>query len=177
MVVWMIGLSGAGKTTLSEIVYERLKPTLPNLVRLDGDVIRSIFGNDVDHSIEGRRRNAARLSGLSKFLADEGIHVLAAVLALFPEWRAWNRLNIQDYAEVYVKASMETLTRRDSKGLYAKALRGDMKNVVGIDIPFPEPESPDLVIENDSETAQFDEMVERVMRLDVIRKAIAGRKP
>jgi adenylylsulfate kinase-like enzyme len=174
MVIWIIGLSGAGKTALSQVVHDRLKPRMPNLVRLDGDVIRAVFGNDVDHTVEGRRRNAERLSGLSKFLADQNIHVIAAVLSIFPEWRAWNRANMADYAEVYLKASMDTLQRRDTKGLYAKAHRGEIPNVVGVDIPFPEPVSPDLVIENDTENGEFDEMVDRVMRLGVVRKALSA---
>jgi adenylylsulfate kinase len=172
MVIWMIGLSGAGKTALSQVLYGKLKPQIPNLVRLDGDVIRAVFGNDVDHTLDGRRRNAERLSGLSKFLADQGIHVIAAVLSIFPEWRAWNRANMTDYAEVYLKASMETLTRRDTKALYSRAMRGEIPNVVGVDIPFPDPESPELVIENDTETGEFDAMVDRVMRLDVVRRAL-----
>ena len=173
MVIWMIGLSGAGKTALSQVLYGKLKPQVPNLVRLDGDVIRAVFGNDVDHTLEGRRRNAERLSGLSKFLADQGIHVIAAVLSIFPEWRAWNRANMADYAEVYVKASMDTLKRRDTKALYSRAMRGEIPNVVGIDIPFPEPESPELVIENDTESGEFDTMIDRVMRLDVVRRALS----
>lgn len=168
----MIGLSGAGKTTLSNVLYEQLKPRLPNLVRLDGDVIRTVFANDVDHTVAGRRRNAERLSGLSKFLADEGIHVVAAVLSIFPEWQAWNREHIADYGEVYVKASMETLKRRDTKGLYAKAIRGEIPNVVGLDIPFPEPAAPDLVIENDAEDGELRQKVDRVMQLDVVRRAL-----
>jgi cytidine diphosphoramidate kinase len=172
MVVWMIGLSGAGKTALSLALHDKLKPRIPNLVRLDGDVIRAVFGNDVDHTVEGRRRNAERLSALSKFLADQNIHVIAAVLSIFPEWRAWNRANMTDYAEVYVKASMDTVRRRDTKGLYARALRGEIPNVVGVDIPFPDPESPELIIENDTENGEFDKMVERMMRLDVVRRAL-----
>lgn len=171
----MIGLSGSGKTTLSQLIYQQLKPTLPNLVRLDGDVIRDLFGNDVDHTIDGRRRNAQRLSALSKFLADEGIHVVAAVLSIFPEWRKWNRDNIAGYAEVYIKASMDTLLRRDTKKLYASAMRGEISNVVGVDISFPEPESPDLILDNNVDRREFDELVSRVMQLDVVRKALGGK--
>ncbi len=94
MVLWVIGLSGSGKTTLSEIVYNKLKPTIPNLVLLDGDVIRTLFRNDVDHTVAGRRKNAERISHLSKFLSDQGVHVIAAVLSLFPDWQQWNRDHI-----------------------------------------------------------------------------------
>jgi len=147
MVTWVIGLSRAGKTTLSKLLYDKLKPQVNNLVLLDGDIVRELFGNDVDHSIEGRRKNAERLSHLSRFLSDQNIHVIAAVLSIFPEWQAWNRENIVDYQEVYIKASIDVLEKRDENNLYSQAKAGKIINVVGIDIPFPEPIKPDLVIE------------------------------
>lgn len=172
MVIWIIGLSGTGKTTLASQVVERIRKMNGKVVLLDGDLIRTLFGNDVDHTIEGRRRNAERLSVLSKFLADQGIHVVAAVLSIFPEWRRWNRENIPDYSEVYIKASMQTLLRRDIKNLYARAARGEIVNVVGVDIPFPEPENPDLVIENDVDRIEFKELTDRIMNLDAVQKAL-----
>jgi len=173
MVIWMIGLSGSGKTTLSNLIYRRLKPRMPNLVQLDGDVLRDLFGNDVDHTIEGRRRNAQRLSVLSRFLADQGIHVIAAVLSIFPEWREWNRKNIFDYAEVYVRAILETLRRRDSKNLYARALAGELPNVVGVDILFPEPAAPELIIDNDLDRSEFGELVDRVLDIPAVHSALS----
>jgi adenylylsulfate kinase-like enzyme len=172
LVIWIIGLSGTGKTTLASQVVERIRQLNFKVVLLDGDVIRTIFGNDVDHTIEGRRRNAERLSALSKFLADQGIHVVAAVLSIFPEWRRWNRENIPGYAEVYIKASMQTLLRRDVKNLYARAARGEIVNVVGVDIPFPEPENPELVIENDCNRVEFGELTDRIMSIDAVRMAL-----
>jgi len=163
MVIWVIGLSGSGKTTLAKALYDRLKPKMPNLVRLDGDVIRALFGNDVDHTIEGRRKNAERLSHLSKFLADQGIHVIAAVLSIFPEWQKWNRANIADYAEVYLKTSLEILKKRDKNNLYLPAIQGKLKNVVGVDIPFPEPKNPDLVIDNNKDRDDFTELAEEIL--------------
>lgn len=172
MVIWIIGLSGTGKTTLASQVVERIRRLNGKVVLLDGDLIRNLFGNDVDHTIAGRRRNAERLSVLTKFLADQGIHVVAAVLSIFPEWRRWNRENIPDYSEVYLKASMQTLLRRDIKDLYSKATRGEIVNVVGVDIPFPEPENPDLVIENDVDRLDFQGLVDKIMNLDKVREAL-----
>ena len=83
MVIWIIGLSGTGKTTLATQVVARIRQMNHKVVLLDGDLIRDLFGNDVDHTIEGRRRNADRLSVLTKFLSDQGIHVVAAVLSIF----------------------------------------------------------------------------------------------
>lgn len=171
MVVWFIGKSGTGKTTVSKLVYEELKKEIPNLVRLDGDVLRDVFGNDADHTIEGRRKNAVRISNLTKMLADQGIHVIAAVLSIFPEWQEWNRENIADYAEVYMKASMETLKVRDIKNLYEPALKGEIENVVGVDIPFPEPENADLVINNDKQRENFHDIIQKVLDLEAVKRA------
>jgi len=176
MVIWFIGLSGSGKTTLSKLVHDRLKPKLPNLVRLDGDIFRAVFGNDVDHTVEGRRKNAERMSNISKYLSDQGIHVIAAVLSIFPEWQEWNRNNIKDYAQVYIKASLEVLKKRDGNNLYAPALEGKLKNVVGVDIPFPEPANTDMVIDNNRDKDDMGDDVRRILSLDVIRKAMDKNK-
>jgi len=173
MVIWIIGLSGTGKTTLATQVVERIRQLKGKVVLLDGDLIRDLFGNDVNHTIEGRRRNAERLSVLTKFLADQGVHVVAAVLSIFPEWRRWNRENIADYSEVYLKASMQTLLRRDIKNLYAKAARGEIVDVVGVDIPFPEPENPDLVIENDVDLLDFQKLTDKIMSLETVQLALS----
>jgi cytidine diphosphoramidate kinase len=172
MVIWIIGLSGTGKTTLATQVVERIRQMNHKVVLLDGDLIRNLFENDVDHTIEGRRRNANRLSVITKFLADQDIHVVAAVLSIFPEWRRWNRENITNYSEVYLKASMQTLLRRDIKDLYAKALRGEINDVVGVDIPFPEPENPDLVIENDVDLLDLKKLTDKIMSLETVQEAL-----
>ena len=172
MVIWIIGLSGTGKTTLATQVVERIRKMNHKVVLLDGDLIRNLFENDVDHTIEGRRRNANRLSVITKFLADQDIHVVAAVLSIFPEWRRWNRENITNYSEVYLKASMQTLLRRDIKDLYAKALRGEINDVVGVDIPFPEPENPDLVIQNDVDLLDLKKLTDKIMSLETVQEAL-----
>jgi adenylylsulfate kinase-like enzyme len=170
MVIWIIGLSGTGKTTLATQVVQRIRAENGKVVLLDGDLIRTLFGNDVDHTIDGRRRNAERLSVLTKYLSDQGIDVVAAVLSIFPEWREWNRKNIENYNEVYMKASMETLLRRDIKNLYAKAIRGEIPNVVGIDIPFPEPENPDLVLDNNVDRSDLNDFINQVMSLKALKE-------
>jgi adenylylsulfate kinase-like enzyme len=149
MVIWLIGLSGAGKTTLAREVIRHARGKGITAVLVDGDAVRDLFGNDLDFSIEGRRANAGRISRLCQFLDQQGIHVVCAVLSLFPESQQWNRHNYRAYHEVFIETPMRVLQKRDSKGLYAKALRGDIKNVVGVDIPFPPPLWPDVIIRND----------------------------
>jgi adenylylsulfate kinase len=149
MVVWVIGLSGAGKTTVAREIYGRLKASHPNTVLLDGDLVREALGNDLGHTVEDRRRNAQRLTGMCRLLSEQGIHVVCAVLSIFREGQRWNRAHLRDYAEVYVEASFEALVARDPKGLYRAALGGKVTHVVGVDIPFELPEQPDFVIKND----------------------------
>lgn len=146
MVIWLIGLSGSGKTTLGVQVTDLLRVRSPNVVFLDGDILREVWGDSLGHDIEGRRKNAARISHLTRMLDRQGIHVVAAVLSLFPEWQAWNRRECSSYFEVFLDAPLELVERRDSKGIYAKARRGEITNVVGIDIPFPRPPNADLTI-------------------------------
>ena len=148
MVVWIIGLSGAGKTTLAEKVVEKISNFKHNVVLIDGDMIRDVFGNDLGHALEDRRQNADRICRLCRFLEDQGIHVVCAILSLFPESRSWNRDNIKNYYEVYIETPIEQLQKRDYKGLYRKFSEGKIENVAGMDIEFIPPDSPDLNIMN-----------------------------
>ncbi|HOO36928.1 MAG TPA: adenylyl-sulfate kinase [Deltaproteobacteria bacterium] len=148
MVVWIIGLSGSGKSTLANAVVAKVRCVQQNIVLLDGDMIREIFGNDLGHTLEDRHRNADRISQLSKFLEDQGVHVVCAILSLFPDSRSWNRQHIKNYFEVFIDAPIDDLIKRDSKGIYRRFQNGEINNVAGMDIEFPKPDCPDLIIEN-----------------------------
>lgn len=148
MVIWLIGLSGSGKTTIGKELFTIYKRKYPNTVFLDGDLLREVWGDNVGHSIEGRRINAHRISHLSKMLDKQGINVIACVLSLFPEWQNWNRKNLEKYFQIYLYSPISFLKKQDDKGLYEKAFQGNLKNVVGVDIPFPEPKLSDLIIDN-----------------------------
>ena len=144
--IWLIGLSAARETTVGRLLSERLRARASNLVFLDGDLLRDVWGDRLGHDVEGRRRNAHRISHLCRLLDAQGIHVVAAVLSLFPEWQQWNREQFSRYFEVFLDLPMEVLEARDPKGLYARARAGQEPNVVGIDIPFPRPAAADLTI-------------------------------
>lgn len=147
MVIWVTGLSAAGKSTVCSALHGMLKPRLPELVLLDGDAVREAFGNDLTHSEADRIRQVKRLQGMSRTLANQGIAVLVAVLYNNPDLLRWNRENLPGYLEVYMKASLDIVQSRDPKGIYRNALEGRMEDVVGIDIPWHEPRTPDLVID------------------------------
>lgn len=148
-VIWVTGLSSAGKTTLCARLYEQLKPFFPQLVLLDGDVVREAFGNDLTHKEEDRVRQVRRLQGMSNVLARQGLTVIVAVLYNHPNLLSWNRRTLPNYFEVYLKASLSTVTDRDNKGIYENAAHGKMTDVVGMDIPWHEPRNPDLTIDVD----------------------------
>lgn len=174
MVIWVTGLSGAGKTTLCEGIYQQLKPHIPEVVLLDGDIVREAFGNDLTHKEADRVVQVKRLRGMSKVLAEQGMVVIVAVLYAEPGLLAWNRENIPNYFEVYLDASLETVMARDSKGLYAKAKAGTMPDVVGMDIPWYPPERPDLVLTANGEVSP--EALQRRL-IDALPESIRGRIP
>lgn len=148
MVVWIIGLSGAGKTTLANEVVAIVRRTQSNVVLIDGDMIREVFGNDLGYTMEDRLANAQRICQLGKLLEDQGINVVCAILSLFPETRAWNRNNLNNYYEVFIDTPIENLIKRDSKGIYNRFNRGEIRDVAGMDIEFPCPDNADLIISN-----------------------------
>lgn len=149
MVIWLIGLSGAGKSTLAEEMVRLARERgINNLTLVDGDVIREVFGNDLGHSLEDRRTNAGRVNRLCAWLESEGVHVVCSILSIFEESRQWNREHLKNYFEVFIDTPIETLIQRDGKGLYKKALAGELQDVAGVDLEFPKPSNPDLVIDN-----------------------------
>lgn len=162
MVIWIIGLSASGKSTLAEQVAQTLRQRGRPVALLDGDMLREVFANDAGHDVAGRALNAQRLSHLSRFLSVQGIDVVAAVLSIFPDWQKWNRENIEGYFQVHLDVNLEVLMQRETKSLYKRALAGEIPNVVGVDIPFPEPYMTDLQIDNN---ANRDDMSEFVLKI------------
>ena len=157
-VYFFTGLSGAGKTTIGGLIHRRLKATKPNVVLLDGDEIRMAFGEDVGYTHDERLRWAGRIFRVCRLLSSQGIDVVVCSIAMYESVRRWNRENIPNYKEIYIKVSKDTLIQRNQKGLYTAG-----RNVVGIDLPFDEPQSPDLVVPNDGGRTPL-ELVEELER-------------
>lgn len=146
MVIWITGLSGAGKTTVGRHLYNMCRDHDPATVFLDGDEIRRIFRHDKGnepYSVHGRRKNAERITELCAWLDRQNINVICCILSIFQDMRDSNRENFSRYFEVYLDAPMSVLSER--RTLYSDAKQGAITNVVGVDIPFTEPSHPDLV--------------------------------
>jgi adenylylsulfate kinase-like enzyme len=152
-IVWITGLSGAGKTTLATNLVKSMRNAGESIIFLDGDILREVFGhaeiNQDSHTRENRLKLAMRYSSLCQIIAKQGINVVIATISLFHEVHQWNRENLPNYFEIYLKVPIEELKRRDSKGIYGQYYKGLVKNVAGIDLPVDEPKSPDLVINYD----------------------------
>ena len=157
-VYFFTGLSGAGKTTIGGLLYRRMKAKRNDVVLLDGDQLRRLsFHKKSGYTTEERRRGAYYNFEMCKMLADQGIDVVLCSISMYHDCRSWARENIENYREIYVKATRETLYRRDQKGLYSSGA----KNVVGVDLLCEEPEAPDIVIENDGAESP-EEIVDRL---------------
>ena len=152
MVIWIIGLSGAGKTTIGAQLATRLKEHHENTVFIDGDIIRKIFSHEnelSDYNMDNRKRNSRRIVEICKWLDLQGINVICSTLCLFEDILLDNRKIYTEYFEIYLRCDMKQLIERDSKGLYRRCKSGEVDNVVGIDLPYSEPIKSDLVINND----------------------------
>ena len=155
-VYFFTGLAGAGKTTIGGLFYQRLREQKPNVFLADGDQVRSIFGRS-GYSKEARQDAARRGFRLWRELAEQGIDVVVCSIAMYREIQQWNRENIENYKEIYIKVTRETLYRRDQKQLYSSG----RKEVVGVDLPYDEPQDADVVVQNDGQETP-EEIVSRL---------------
>jgi len=154
-VYWITGLAGAGKTTLAKYLYDHWKKKKTNLVFLDGDILREVFGDSASHTFEERHKLAMKYSKLCSLLSSQGLDVICATISMFDKCREWNRSNLVNYFEIYIKVPLEVLKQRDQKKLYSRFAMGEIQNVMGLDLEFEEPKYSDLIIENDgSQTPQ-----------------------
>jgi len=145
-VIWITGLSAAGKTTLATDVADRLRKTGLPVVMLDGDELREALDVTAVHEREDRLVLAFKYSRLARMIATQGITVVVATVALFKEIHAWNREYLPSYFEVYLKVPLNELRRRDPKGIYRRFDTGKLNNVAGLDVPIDEPSAPHLLI-------------------------------
>jgi adenylyl-sulfate kinase len=171
--VWLTGLSGAGKSTVAQLVADRLRQLGRPVEVLDGDVVRRHFSRGLGYSREDRLENVRRVAYVAGLLVRHGVVVLVALISPYREARAEARQLVGDFLEVYVRCPLEVLVARDPKGLYARALRGEVPNFTGVSDPYEEPEAPDLVLDTDREAPA--DSATRVLRLLVERGYLPAR--
>jgi len=152
--VWFTGLSGAGKTTISKEVERQLRNRNLNVEVLDGDVLRKHLTSDLGFSKEDRKQNVRRAAYVAKLLTRNDVIVLASFISPYEEMRRECREAIGSFVEVYVKCSIKECIRRDVKGLYKKALDGEIERFTGITDPFEEPLNPEVTVHTDKETVE-----------------------
>ena len=152
--VWFTGLSGSGKTTIAKRVEEILRERGVPVERLDGDVVRQSLTRDLGFSKEDRDKNIERVTFVAKLLTRNGVVVLSSFISPYRAIRDYSRREIGEFLEVYVRASLDTLIARDLKGLYRKALAGEIEGFTGVNDPYEEPERPDLVCDTDVESVE-----------------------
>ncbi len=166
LVVWFTGLPGSGKTTIASGVAERLREAGYRVELIDGDWARKTISLGAGYTREERRVHLHRIAWVARLLARNGVVVLCSFVSPYRDVRRMIRGIVEEEApflEVYVKCSVEEAIRRDPKGLYARALRGEIKHMTGIDDPYEPPENPDLVV--DTEQDSVDVNVEKVLEL------------
>jgi len=146
--VWFTGLSGAGKSTIAEMLYHELKARGMKTEILDGDEVRKNLSKGLGYSKEDRDANILRIGYVANLLTRNGVATICCPISPYRETRDANRALIGEFVEVYVHATIEELAEhRDPKGLYKKALAGEIRNFTGIDDPYEVPERPELVID------------------------------
>ena len=153
---WLTGLSGSGKTTVSYAVAQELKKINHDLKIeiLDGDEIRENLCKDLGFNKEDRLTNIQRIAFLAGKISKHGVLVLVPVIAPYQEARQKAKELSENFCEVFVKASIQEVSKRDVKGLYKKALAGEIKNFTGISDVYEEPKNPDLVLDTENESLE-----------------------
>lgn len=159
-VLWFTGLSGSGKSTIATRVYEELGRRGMEAEYLDGDALRSVFPNTGFTRAE-RDEHLRRTGYLASRLEAHGITVIASFVSPYRESRDFIRRLCRDFVEIYVATPLEECERRDVKGLYARARRGEIQNFTGIDDPYEAPEHPELTL--DTRVLSLDECVAKVL--------------
>lgn len=159
--VWFTGLPCCGKTTIADGVAEILRGGGCRVERLDGDIVRESLTSDLGFTREDRNENIKRVTFVAKLLTRNGVIVLATFVSPYRERRRKTREEIGEFVEVYVRCPVEVCIERDVKGMYRKALAGEIKDFTGVDDPYEEPENPELIVDTDKETVE--ESVEKVL--------------
>jgi adenylyl-sulfate kinase len=150
----LTGMSGAGKSTTAKLLDLRLREAGARVELLDGDVIRTYLSQGLGYTREDRNENIKRIGFVCELLSRNGVVAIVAAIAPYREARDEMRSRIQNFVEVYVKCPLEVLIARDAKGLYKKALAGEISHFTGVSDPYEEPLQPEVTVESSTESAE-----------------------
>ena len=150
--MWLTGIPASGKTTLARLLQEYCHQRGILADVLDGDEIRLTLSRDLGFTREARLEHAKRVTYVAKLLARNGIVVIIPLISPYRETRQFARDELENFVEVYVKAPLDVCIKRDPKGLYKKAMAGEIKDLTGLQAPYEEPQNPEIKIETDKET-------------------------
>jgi adenylylsulfate kinase len=164
--VWFTGLPCSGKTTIADGLAEVLRNKGLRVERLDGDIVRKELTSDLGFSKEDRDENIKRVTFVSKLLTRNGVAVLASFVSPYRRRRDISREEIGDFIEVYVRCPIEVCMERDIKGMYKKALSGEISNFTGVDDVYEEPLNPEIIVDTDKDSVS--DSVQKIM--DKIRE-------
>jgi adenylylsulfate kinase len=150
--LWFTGLSGSGKTTISEIVEHELRERERPVEVLDGDIVRTNLSKGLTFSRDDRNINVLRIGFVANLLTRNGVGVIVSAISPYKEARDQVRRRIVDFVEVFVDAPLEVCAERDVKGLYKKAFAGEIEQFTGVSDPYEPPNAPDLILKTDEES-------------------------
>ena len=152
--LWFTGLSGAGKTTIAEIVEHELRERNRRVEVLDGDIVRTNLSKGLGFGRDDRNINVLRIGFVANLLTRNGVAVIVSAISPYKEARDQVRRRIVDFVEVFVDAPLEVCAERDVKGLYKKAFSGEIPQFTGVSDPYEPPETPDLILYTEQEEPQ-----------------------
>ncbi|HZT95689.1 MAG TPA: adenylyl-sulfate kinase [Chloroflexota bacterium] len=174
--LWFTGLSGSGKSTLANILVERLRMMDRRVELLDGDEVRQHLTKDLGFSKEDRDTNITRISYVAKLLSRNGVVAITAAISPYREARDRARAEIDDFVEIFVQCPLEICAQRDVKGLYAKAMRGEIPNFTGVSDPYEEPENPEILIRSGEQSPEesVHQILDRLTELGYLADVSVG---
>jgi len=152
--LWFTGLPCSGKSAIADRLAVILKDQGYRVERLDGDIVRQDLTRDLGFSKADRDENIRRVTFVTKLLARNGVFVLTSFISPYREMRDHARRQVENFMEIYIKTSLETCIKRDVKGMYKKALAGEIKEFTGVSDPYEEPLKPELIVETDNESLE-----------------------
>ena len=150
--IWLTGLSGSGKSTIANLVAKRLRAAGAKVEVLDGDVVRTNLSKGLGFSKEDRDTNIRRIGFVCGLLSRNGVIAIAAAISPYKQIRDEVRATTTNFVEVFADCPLDTLIERDVKGLYKKALAGEIKNFTGVSDPYEAPENPEVRIDSGKQT-------------------------